>query len=135
MSAQVTDGAESIGAVRMGRLFESRSSWWVTRAMLAGRPILPAIDEADRLPALVNGRALVVDEAGVEPDPLHRRKVEVGLDLRGLLGPGDPETVGGRERTLERGEAPLELCPIRREEDDHGCPRLRPQLLREGGRG
>src|SRR6266542_4700165 len=102
--------------------------------MLAARPILPAIDEADRLPALVNGRALVVDEAGVEPDPLHRSEVEVRVDLRSLLGPGDREAVGGRERTLECGEAPLELRPLRREEDDHGCPGLRAQLLCEGSR-
>jgi hypothetical protein len=44
---------------------------------------------------MIDGSALVVHEPGGEPDLLHRGKVQVGLDLRGLLGPGDPEPSAG----------------------------------------
>src|SRR5436189_2255949 len=82
------------------------------------RPVGPAVDEAHRLPVLVDRAALVVDQACVEADSLHRREVEVGLQLRRLLRPCDPEAVRGRERSLERAEAPLQLCGAGRDVDE-----------------
>ena len=73
------------------------------------RPILLAVDEADGLPVAVDRRALVVDEARGEPDLLYRVEIEVGLELRGLLRPGDPEAVGRSKRLLQRRKAALEL--------------------------
>ena len=72
------------------------------------RPVRQPVDEPQRLPVVVDRAALVVDEPGGEPGLLHRVEVEVGLELRRLLRPRDPEPVGRRERRLQRGEAPLE---------------------------
>src|SRR5436190_3397252 len=128
MIAQVTDCADSIGAVRMRRPLSRRSSWKVltARAMLP-RPVGLAEDEANRLPVVDRG-ALVVDEAALEADPLHGVEVEVGLELRCLLGPGDPEPVHRRKRPLQPGEAPLELVDARREIDEDVGPGLRAEL-------
>src|SRR5947207_7666859 len=62
MIAQVTDCADSIGAVRMRSPLSRRSSWKVltTPAMLP-RPVCLARDESHCLPVLVDSRALVVD--------------------------------------------------------------------------
>ena len=67
-----------------------------------GSAVAQPVDEAERLPALVDRRALVVDEAVREADLLHRVEVEVGVELRRLLRPRDPEPVGRRERRLQR---------------------------------
>src|SRR6266704_2106427 len=125
MIAQVTDCAESIGAVRMRSPLSRRSRLKVLTApaMLPGA-ILLAVDKADRLPLAVDCGALVVDQAGGEPDLLHGRKIEVGLDLRGLLGPGDPEAVRRGQRRLQRREATRQLRPARREEQEHLHARL-----------
>src|SRR5262249_42251553 len=95
------------------------------------RPIREAVNEAERLPALVDRAGLVVHEAVREADLLHRLEGEVALDLRGLLRPRDPEAVRRVERRLQRLEAALELLSTRREEDDDASARLRPELLRE----
>src|SRR5919201_1102654 len=63
--------------------------------MLTRAPILEAPDEPDRLPALVDRAALVVDESSSEANPLDGLEVEVGVDVRGFLRPGDPQAVGG----------------------------------------
>src|SRR6478752_9889603 len=132
MIAQVTDCAESIGAVRMRSPLSRRSSWKVltAQAMLAG-PVGPAVDEPDGLPVLVDRRALVVDEACRQADPLHGPEIEVGLELRRLFRPGHPEPVGRRERRLERGEAAFQLGSLRREVDEHVGAGLRTDLLAE----
>src|SRR5439155_11124417 len=108
----------------------SRLNALTTLAMLPSA-ILLAVDEADRLPLAVDRGALVVDQPGGEPDLLHRREVEVGLDLRGLLGPGDPEAVRRGQRFLQRPEPSLQLRPARREEQQHLDARLRPELRAE----
>src|SRR6266550_5025227 len=63
MIAQVTDCADSIGAVRMRRPLSRRSSWKVltARAMLP-RPVGLAEDEANRLPVVVDRGAREIDE-------------------------------------------------------------------------
>jgi hypothetical protein len=63
--------------------------------MLTAGSVLAPPHEPDRLPVAVDRAALVVDEAGVQPDALNRVEIEVGLDLRALLRPRDPEAVGG----------------------------------------
>src|SRR5207253_4495750 len=77
------------------------------RPALGGRgsAVAQPVDEAERLPALVDRRALVVDEAVLEADALHGVEVEIRLDLRGLLRPRDPQAVGWRERLLQPGTA------------------------------
>src|SRR4029453_1577034 len=100
--------------------------------MLA-RAVCLAIDEPDRLPVVVDRRALVVDEAGIEPDLLHGREIEVGLELRGLLRPGDPEPVRRREELLQAAEAALELTAARGEEDDDLRPGPGAELAAEWG--
>src|ERR687886_533312 len=102
MIAHVTDCADSIGAVRMRSPLSRRSRWKLTADAMLARPVAPAADEADRLPVVVDGSALVVHEAGVEADLLHRVEVEVGFELRRLLRPCDPEAVRWCERLLER---------------------------------
>src|SRR5215467_13650037 len=99
--------------------------------MLTARSVLAPPDEAESLPCAVDRTAFVVDQAGREPDPLHSVEVEIGLELRRLLGPRDPEAVRRLERVAEGVEPVLELCPLGREEDDHSCARLRAELLRE----
>ena len=94
--------------------------------------VFSAVHEADGLPVVVDGGALVVDQAGSEPDLLHGLEVEVGLQSRGLLGPGDPEPVRGREGLLQRREAALELPTPGCEEDDDLRAGLRAELLGEG---
>src|SRR5262245_36088970 len=95
------------------------------------RPILFAVDEAHRLPVVVDRRALVVDEPGRETDVLHRCEVQIRLDLRGPLRPGDPQAVRGGERPLESRKPPAELVAARREVDEDVCTALRPELLAE----
>src|ERR1041385_1797108 len=90
-----------------------------------------AVDEANRLPVVVDRRALVVDEPRVEPDLLHGCEVEGGLELRRLLRPGDTEEVGWGERLLQRGDPACELAAARGEEDDDLGARLGAELLRE----
>src|SRR4051812_6658265 len=105
MIAHVTDCADSTGAVSTRRPLSSVSRWNVlTAAMLTARarsPVPEPVDEANRLPGRVDRRALVVDEARVQADPLHGVEIEVGLDLRGLLRPRDPEPIAGLERVLQ----------------------------------
>src|SRR5215210_6547380 len=103
--------------------------------MLTARSILNAPDEAHRLPALVDCAALVVDEPGVEADFLDGVEVEVGLDLRRLLRPGDPQAVGRIERVAQSDEAPLQVCAARGEEDDDSGSRPGAELAGERGRG
>src|SRR5438128_9319265 len=98
--------------------------------MLA-RAIFQTEDEAERLPRLVDRGTLVVDQAVREADALHGVEVEVGLERRRLLRPRDPEAVRGRERRLQRGEAPLQLPARGREEDEHLDIGLRAELLPE----
>ena len=95
------------------------------------RAVLEPVDEAEGLPVLVDGAALVVDEAVVEAGLLDGVEVEVGLELRGLLRPRDPEPVGRRERALERLEATRKLRAARREVDDDVLPRVGAELLRQ----
>src|SRR5919201_4298591 len=99
--------------------------------MLTRAPILEAPDEPDRLPALVDRAALVVDESSSEANPLDGLEVEVGVDVRGFLRPGDPEAVGWIERGAELREAPLEIGVARGEEDDHARAWLGAELRRE----
>src|SRR2546426_4749038 len=130
MIAQVTDWAESIGAVRMRSPLSRRSRLNVlTVPAMLPRPIVPAVDEADGLPVSVDRRALVVDEAGGKTDLLHRLEIEVGFDLGRLLRPGDPEAVGRPERLLQGRKATLELFEACREEHQHLHAGLRAQLL------
>src|SRR5437660_7294060 len=94
MIAQVTDCAESIGAVRMRSPLSRRSRLKALTALaMLSRAILPAVDEADGLPVFVDRGALVVDEPCCEADRLDGGEVEVGVDSRSLLRPGDPEPV------------------------------------------
>src|SRR5690242_13739827 len=136
MIAQVTDCADSIGAVRMRSPLSRRSSWKVltTQAMLP-RPVGLAIDESHRLPVLVDRGALVVDEAGLKADALDGVEVEVGVELGRFLRPRDPQAVRGRERPLQRREAPLELGGTGREVDEDVGARLRAELLRQLNQG
>jgi hypothetical protein len=92
-----------------------------------------AIHEADGLPVVVDRRTLVVDKAGVEADLLHGVEVQVGLELRGLLRPGDPAPVRRCERLLQGGDRALELGPPCRDEDDDLGARLGAELLCERG--
>src|SRR3954469_9846372 len=73
--------------------------------------------EAESLPALVDRAALVVDEAALEAEPLHRLEVEVRLRPRALLRPRDPQPAVGGEAALQRREAASESRPARREQD------------------
>jgi hypothetical protein len=75
--------------------------------MLTAGAVLPAPDEAHGLPVSVDRAALVVDEARIESGSLDGVEVQVGLDLRALLGPRDPEAVRRLERVAEAREAPL----------------------------
>src|SRR5215210_2733554 len=100
-------------------------------AMLAtstASAVRPAVDEADGLPGLVDRDRLVVDEPGLEPDALDIVEGEVGLELRRLLRPRDPETVGLRERALQVRKAAAKLVAARREEDGHVGARLGAEL-------
>ena len=109
MIAQVTDWAESIGAVRMRSPLSRRSRLKVLTPAMLPRPILLAVDEADGLPVSVDRGALVVDETCGETDLLYCLEIEVGLDFRCLLRPGDPEPVRRRERLLQGRKAALQL--------------------------
>src|SRR5712691_9919 len=129
MIAQVTDCAESSGAVRMRSPLSRRSRLKVLTALaMLSSAILLAVDKAERLPLVVDCGALVVDQSGCEPDLLHRREVEVGLDLRGLLGPGDPEAVRRGQRLLQRRKPTLQLRSARREKHEHLDAGFRSQL-------
>ena len=66
------------------------------------RAVVEPVHEPERLPALVDRAALVVDEPPGEPDRLHRLERQVGLELGRLLRPSDPEPVRGSERLLQR---------------------------------
>src|SRR4029450_7938451 len=70
-------------------------------------PVLLSVDAADCGPIVVEGGALVVDEPGVEADPLDVGEGEVRLQLRAALRVGDPEPVGRRERALQLRESPF----------------------------
>src|SRR5512142_1972162 len=111
------------------------SRWTNTAAMLTARPVFAPPDEAESLPVAVDRTALVVDQAGRQADPLDGVEVEVGLELRRLLRPRDPEPVGGVERVAERREPPLQVGPVGREQDDHADAGLRAELGRERRRG
>src|SRR6267378_4713203 len=96
MIAHVTDWAESIGAVRMRSPLSSRSRLKALTALaMLSSAFLLAVDEADCLPVSVDRGALVVDEPCREADLLDEREVEVGLDSRGLLRPGDQRPSAG----------------------------------------
>jgi len=58
------------------------------------------VDEAHRLPLVVDRAALVVDEARVEADLLNRNEGQIALDLRRLLRPCDPEPSAGASVSL-----------------------------------
>src|SRR4051794_31281700 len=98
MIAHVTDCADSTGAVSTRRPLSSVSRLnlltWAMLTTPVGCAVLEPVDEPHRLPLVVDRGRLVVDQAGVEADPLHRVEVEVGLELRRLLRPRDPEAVG-----------------------------------------
>jgi hypothetical protein len=102
--------------------------------MLTRRPVLEAADESDRLPALVDRAALVVDEPVPEADPLHGVEIQIGLDPRRALRPRDPEAVGGIERVAQGGEPPVEVRKARGELDDDSRSGLRAELAGERGR-
>ena len=97
-----------------------------------------ADDEAERLPGVVDGAALVVDEPGIEPGLLHRVEGEVGRNAGCLLRPGDPEPTRRREPPRERRKGARQLTLTRREEHRDvelaAEPRLHPELLGEPGR-
>src|SRR2546430_14621203 len=132
MIAQVTDCAESIGAVRMRSPLSSRSRLKAPTALaMLSWAILPAVDEASGVPVFVDRGALVVDEPCAEADRLDGVEVEVGVDSRSLLRPGDPEPVRRSERLLQGLEAALELDAARREEHEYLRARLRPELRGE----
>ena len=105
--------------------------WNRARKRKTSWPIRKPVDEAKRLPALVDRAALVVDEPVREPDLLHRLEGEIAVDLRRFLRPSDPQAVRGVEPRLQRVEAPFEIPARRREEDDDPGARLRPELLGE----
>src|SRR5438128_8678034 len=135
MIAQVTDCAVGIGAVRTRRPFGSVSRRKVATPPMLARPVVLAIDEPDGLPRPVDRCALVVDEPGCETDSLHRVEVKIGLELRCLLRPRDPEAVRRTERALQAVEAALELGLRRGEKDEDVRPGLRAELLRQRSRG
>src|SRR5919204_4040867 len=102
MIAHVTDCADSIGAVSTRSPLSSVSRWKVVMgAMLSTSrsraaidsvgAVIEPVDEPHGLPIGVDRGRLVVDEAGSEADPLDRLEIEVGVDLRRLLRPRDPE--------------------------------------------
>ena len=96
------------------------------------RSIRQPVDEAQRLPVVVDRAALVVDEARVEAGLLHRVEVRSVSSFDRLLRPGDPEAVGRRERRLQPRQPLEQLVAPRREEDDDLGARLRAELLRSG---
>ena len=93
------------------------------------------VDEAARLPVAVDRGALVVDEPGVaSPSRWTDLEVEVGLDLRRLLRPGDPEAVRRSSVRLSFAKRLREVGRARREEDDDAGARLRAELRRAASR-
>src|SRR5262245_19008966 len=119
MIAQVTDCAAGIGAVTMRRPLSSRSRRYVDiEAMLAGA-IFSAVDEAYGLPGVVDRGALVVYEPSLQADALDGVEVEVRLEPRGLLRPGDPEAVRRAQRSLQHSEPAPQLGARGREEHQH----------------
>src|SRR2546421_7682127 len=132
MTAHVTDCAWGMSAVTTRSPLSSRWTSNVAIGLMLStrrgdpvrersrsprRAVLEPVDEAHRLPTAVDGGALVVDEPRVQARPLDGVEVEVGLDLRRLLRPRDPERVVRVERVLQRGEAALELRAAGREQD------------------
>src|SRR4051812_46055780 len=100
------------GRTRPGRpILTPEAAAGASRSAAVGEPI----DEAQRLPLLVDRSTLVVDEAGVEAHLLDGVEVEIRLDLRRLLRPGDPERVVRRERSLQLRKPGCELGARRRE--------------------
>ena len=104
----------------------------MARSSAASRAVAEAVDEAHRLPVVVDGGALVVEEAGFEADPLHGLEVEVVLDLRRLFRPCHPKAVRGRERLLQRVEAPLELVPCAVKKTVTPTPGFAPSFFESG---
>jgi hypothetical protein len=100
--------------------------------MLAPRSVLAAAHEAGGLPRVVDRAALVVHEPGREAGLLDGVEVEVGLDLRGLLRPRDPEAVGIVERVAQRGEAPFEVCPLGVKKTTTPVPGFAPSFFESG---
>src|SRR5207237_9263513 len=101
----------------------------------SGRPSSRAVGEAEdephSLPVVVDRAALVVDEAGVEPDLLHCLEAEIGLELGRALRPRYPEPIGGAERVSQRPEAALQLRAARGEQDEDLGAGLGAELARE----
>src|SRR5438132_11098325 len=105
---------------RVGSAATGEASGQRTRASVAGRrratsgsrsggPVAYSKNELQSLVRLGDRRALVVDETGVQPDPLDRIEVQVSGDARGLLRPRDPQAPGRREGASERGEVSGEI--------------------------
>jgi hypothetical protein len=93
--------------------------------------VATAVDKADGAPVVVDGDALVVDEPGVEADPLYVTEAEIGLELGASLRVRDPEPVRRPKRSLQPREAPLELAARGGEVDDDRRAGLRAELLRQ----
>src|SRR6184192_2112719 len=79
-------------------------------------PVLHSPYELEPRPHFVHRRDLHVYETVGKPDRANHVLGEIGRHARRLLGPGDPQHSGRRERALERREATLELALRVREE-------------------
>src|SRR4029450_5654406 len=100
--AMVRQGRRSGGA--FGRAFDA--------VLQPDHELEPLEDAVDR------GR-LVVDQPRVQPQALDDLEGEVGLDRRGLLGPGHPEPAGRVQRANGDGEATAEVGEGRGEQEHH----------------
>lgn len=78
----------------------SRAGGW----LLPGSAQLFADDELEAGPGVVDGADVHVDEAEGEGDFANDVLGDIGRDLRGLLGPGDPDDGGGPELFAAGGE-------------------------------
>jgi len=93
MIAQVHRLSRVHRAVRIRSPLSRRSRLKVLTALAMLSSAIPlAVDErtASHSPSIA---ALLLSTSRRRADLLDSREVEVGLDLRGLLGPGDPESV------------------------------------------
>src|SRR2546430_929337 len=79
-------------------------------------PVLHSPYELEPGPHRVHGGDFHVNELVCEADLTDHVLREIGRHAGRLLGPGDPQHAGGRERALERREATLELALRVREE-------------------
>src|SRR2546429_9212951 len=79
-------------------------------------PVLHSPYELEPGPHRVHGGDFHVNELVCEADLTDHVLREIGRHAGRLLGPGDPQHAGGRQRALERREATPELALRVREE-------------------